>query len=231
MGLFEAISGQAWLAWFGLFLGLIALNELVRASKWAALVIFCLVPIVLTPYWLSNEHELRTWFIWSKTYSIIAFALLVLFIRFFDFHVKNKWFLFIPALLLVINILEAVLREWEYGTAVEVTELGGLTRIAGDWNLLNAVAGILCMLSISGWMAIQSNNPRRDMVWADQIPAWLIAYNLWHFAFIYNLAPDQAFYTGLAVNLAALVPALLWASGKWMQTRVFTLAFYMLCLV
>ena len=231
MFLFENITFLAVLTWLGVFGGLVLLNELARRYRFAGLALFTALPIALTPLWLNSTHELLTWFIWSKTYTILAFALLVWILRFGHLSASRRWLFILPAVLLAVNIIEAVYREYQFAGLIDPGMLNGIPRISGAWNLVNAAAGLLNLLAISGWLAIKIEGENRDMVWRDQTIAWLICYNLWHFAFIYNLAPDQAFYTGLAVNMASLIPALIWLKGGWMQARVHTLAFYMLALM
>lgn len=45
---------------------------------------------------------------------------------------------------------------------------------------------------------------------------------------MYSCAPGNAFYSGVGLNIAATVPALLWAKGTWMQNRAQTLSFWMM---
>jgi len=229
--LFENLSFASGLTWVGLFGGLVLLNELVRRVRLAGPVIFLALPLLLTPFWMQSTHELLTWFIWSKTYTILAFAGLVWLLRFTQWPISQAWLFSLPALLLAINILEAVYREFQFTGIADPGSLNGVARLSGVWNYANAAAGLLNLLAISGWMAIRTQGRFKDMIWEDQTISWLICYNLWHFAFIYNLAPDQAFYTGLAVNMASLIPALIWLKGGWMQNRVHTLALYMLALM
>ena len=62
---------------------------------------------------------------------------------------------------------------------------------------------ILNILTICGWFGIFiSKDPSKDMIWPDMIWAWIIAYDLWNFAYTYNCISDHSAYCGLALLLA-----------------------------
>ena len=94
-----------------------------------------------------------------------------------------------PPLILAINIAEAVIRDFQVfsfglwqGGIVE-----NLWTISGPWNIMNGIAGILNIITICGWFGIIiSKDPAKDMIWPDMIWAWIIAYDLWNFAYTYN---------------------------------------------
>jgi hypothetical protein len=94
---------------------------------------------------------------------------------------------------------------------------------------MNGVAGILNIVTISGWLGIfVSNDKQKDMIWPDMLWFWVLAYDLWNFAYGYNCVGDQSFYSGLAILAAATIPALTWRKGAYLQHRAQTLAYWMM---
>lgn len=224
---FESIPWYSWLMFLTVLGALIGLNELSRQSTKAALFFFVALPLVLTPVWLLKDAEITSWFTWVKVYSALAGCIIFMVIRYTKFAEKNKWFLFFPALILGVNIAEAVAREFQVSGFNGVHD--GMKIVGGTWNYFNATAGILNTLLICGWMGIfVSSKKSRDMIWPAQIVPWIVAYDLWNFAYVYNCAPGNALYSGGALLLACTIPALLWAKGAWLQHRAATLAFWMM---
>jgi hypothetical protein len=65
--------------------------------------------------------------------------------------------LILPALILVVNILEAVARDFE---------LGGQN--GGIWHHLNGTAGLLSIVTISCWVGINVTKDNiKDIIWPD----------------------------------------------------------------
>ncbi|WP_067841804.1 DUF5692 family protein [Amphibacillus sediminis] len=229
MFFFESFPWYNVLIWLLVFSILIGLNEWIRRSKFANGLLFIALPLVLTPIWYINrDNDITSWFTWIKVYSALAGSIIYLVVRYTNFYKNHKWYLiFIPAIL-AINILEAVVREFQVGVQGFSGIVDGMYYISGGWNYLNAVAGLLNMLLICGWFGIYATSGKcRDMIWSDQTPLWIIAYGIWNISYVYSCAPGNAFYSGFALNIAATVPALLWAKGTWMQTRAHTLTFWM----
>lgn len=230
MFFFETITWYNAVMWFVVFGLLIGLNEVARASKWGSVFLFMIVPVVLTPIWFfAGDAELTSWFHWVKVYSALAGSLIYMVIRFTDYHKKHPWYLILVPLILAINIAEAVVREFQVGIMGFEGIVDGMYYISGGWNYVNGVAGILNLLLICGWVGIfATSGKRKDMIWPDQTKLWIIAYGAWNIAYVYACAPGNAFYSGVALNIAATVPALLWAKGTWMQNRAQTLSFWMM---
>ena len=79
--------------------------------------------------------------------------------------------------------------------------------MSGPWNIMNGIAGILNIVTICGWFGIFiSKDSSKDMIWPDMIWAWIIAYDLWNFAYTYNCISDHSAYAGLALLLACTIP-------------------------
>lgn len=230
MFFFEAIPWYNVVMWFGVLGILIGVNELVRASKGASIVIFMVAPVILTVFWLiRGGTDIISWFYWVKVYSALAGSLIFMVIRYTDYYKRHKWYLKLVPAILAINILEAAIRELQVGIAGFNGIVDGVRYISGGWNYLNAAAGILCILVLCGWNGIHgTTGKRKDMVWPDLTMMYVIAYAVWNISYVYSCAPGNVFYSSLALNIAPIIPALFWAKGTWLQNRAHTLSFWML---
>jgi hypothetical protein len=170
------------------------------------------------------------WFYWVKSYSVFAGCLGFMAIRFIPALAKNKYVLFFPAFILGTNIAEAVVRDFQvYGLHATNQVIDGWRLTSGPWNIMNGIAGILNIVTISGWAGIfVSKDKTKDMVWPDMLWFWVLAYDLWNYAYGYNCVGDQSFYSGLCVLAAATIPALAWRKGAYLQHRAQTLAYWMM---
>ena len=232
--MYQSISLYAVLGWFALLAVAIGLNELCRRSKWFSLVAFLIIPGILTvtvwPQTAGPGTTMNTWFYWVKVYSVLAGCLGFMAIRFIPRLAKNKWALFYPALILAVNIAEAVIRDFQvYGMHLNGELLEGMATRSGPWNIMNGIAGILNILTISGWLGIFiTKDNKKDMIWPDMLWFWVIAYDLWNLAYGYNCVGDQSFYSGFCILAAATIPELTWRKGAYLQHRAQTLAYWML---
>jgi hypothetical protein len=215
--------------WFIVIAVLILLNEVSRRSIYVSIFLFLLLPIFLSiviwPQSVDDYSEVDTWFNWVKLYSALVSSLYFLAIRFLKGLNSNKYAMMFPAIALAINIALAVIRDFQiYG----LTGIGDGMRIAGGpWNIMNGIAGILNIITISGWMGIFiSKNKYKDIIWPDLQWFWILAYSLWNFAFVYNCIPDHSFYSGAALLVASIVPAFFIKKGAWLQHRAQTLAIW-----
>ena len=70
----------------------------------------------------------------------------------------------------------------------------GFRTIGGYWNLLSAAAGLLNIITITGLGKIIVTSPGkrsvRGLIWVDMVWPWVIAYDLWNHAFLYNSLAD-----------------------------------------
>ena len=226
-----------WLVWIGVFISLFAANELSRRFKWVGLGCFVILPVVLTVLWLTalKDTSYMDWFHLAKVYSSTAGCIGFWCIR----HIKklqhNKIALCFPPLILAINILEACSRDFQvsqYATpVVEYMNNQVQYYVGGSWNIMNGIAGILNIITISGWFGIcirrkTANDNSRDMLWPDMMWFWIVAYDLWNFAYTYNCLPTHAWYCGFALLLAPTVCAFTLGKGAWLQHRAHTLALW-----
>ena len=230
MFFFESIPWYSAIMWFVVLGILLGLNEISRASKLASMIMFMVIPVILTIVWIiKGGNEITSWFTWVKVYSALAGCLIYMVVRFTSYHKKHKGYLALVPFILAFNILEAVIREFQVGFAGFNGMVDGMNYISGGWNYVNAVAGILNILMICGWVGIYASTKKhKDMIWPDQTVLYILAYGIWNISYVYSCAPGNAFYSGFALNIAATIPALFWAKGTWMQGRAHTLAFWMM---
>ncbi|MDR2889553.1 MAG: DUF5692 family protein, partial [Lachnospiraceae bacterium] len=55
---------------------------------------------------------------------------------------------------------------------------------------------------------------------------WIIAYDLWNFAYTYNCLPTHSWYCGFALLLAPTICSFTVGKGAWLQHRAQTLALW-----
>lgn len=232
MLLFNNITWYSLVAWFVVLGALILINEFARKSKVFSVILCVVMPIVLTvfvwPHTAGEGYSTGTWFHWVKVYSALAGCLIFMGIRYFKSWKDNKYILMLPSIILAVNILEAVVRDFQcYGYAEGIVD--GVWMLGGPWNIINGIAGILNILTISGWVGIFVSKARsRDMIWPDQLWFWIIAYDLWNFAYVYNCVSDHSFYAGAALLISCTLPLIFIKKGVWIQNRAYTLAAWMM---
>ena len=229
MSFYQALSWSDILMWFAVFGGLVLLNELGRASKWTGIALFILLPAALTialwPRTAGPGTSMNDWFHRAKVYSSLAGCVGFMAIRFIPALGKNKVALAFPPLILAVNILEAVVRDFQCFGFNGIVD--GMMIVGGPWNIMNGVAGILNIVTITGWMGIFAGRGRsKDMLWPDQLWFWIVAYDLWNYAYTYNCLSDHSFYCGLALLLSCTIPAFFIKRGAWLQHRAQTLAIW-----
>jgi len=235
--LYQTTNLTSWGIMLFVLFALMAFNEFGRSTKWGGIILFLIVPIVLTIFvWPTtaapgNEYGTGTWFNWVKTYSALAGCLWFMAIRYIPSLTKKKWALFLPALILGLNILEAAIRDFQCFTfgAWNGAYVDNLWVMSGPWNIMNGIAGILNVITICGWAGIFiSKDKTKDMIWPDMIWAWIVAYDLWNFAYTYNCIADHSFYCGLTLLLSCTIPAFFIKKGAWLQHRAQTLALWIM---
>lgn len=242
----EASILSVWLVWIMVFVLLFGLNEVARRVKVVGFFCFAVLPVVLSVLWFTvlSDTTYTDWFHLAKVYSSTAGCIGFWCIR--HLHGKNKktgkeWrlsdnkiALCFPPLILAINICEAVIRDIQIG--IQYKDGGILADeamfvLGGPWNFLNAFAGILNIITITGWFGIcirkkTKKDGSRDMIWPDMLWFWIIAYDLWNFAYTYNCLPGHAWYCGFALLLAPTLCAFTVGKGAWLQHRAQTLALW-----
>lgn len=235
--LFHGLTWYNILMWCGVTAALIIMNELTRRCKDIGVFMFVVLPIILTlTLWLPKTAtpgtgaSTGTWFHWVKVYSALLGCIGFILIRYNNKLSRNKYVLLFPPLILSINILEACIRDFQvFAMHASGQIIDGVVMISGPWNIMNGIAGILNILAISGWMGIFiSRDVNRDMLWPDMLWWWIIAYDIWNFAYVYNCVSDHAFYAGAALLVSCTIPAFFIRRGAWLQHRAHTLALWMM---
>jgi hypothetical protein len=177
MFLFESIPWYSALMWFGVVAGLMLVNELTRSSKWFSYLVYILVPVLLTilvwPKTAGPNSSTGTWFHLVKVYLSLAGVLGFMLLRYTKKAAANKYMLLFPPLILSFNILEAVIRDFQcyalYNGDLFGSIINHITMQCGAWNLVNGIAGIINIITISGWMGIFiGKDNKKDMLWPDQ---------------------------------------------------------------
>jgi len=158
MFLFESIPLYSWLAWIGILAGLIILNEITRYNLQMGIIFFIVLPILLTIFvWpktsgIGSGSQTANWFAWVKIYSSLVGCWMGMGLRFSKKMQSKRWYYVLPPAILGINIMEAVVREFQvmgmHGVIDDMFFNGG------PWNAMNGIAGIINMLVICGWFGI-----------------------------------------------------------------------------
>jgi hypothetical protein len=237
---------SVWGVWILVFIALFGLNEVSRRWKYVGFFCFVVLPAGLSVLWFTvlSSSTYTDWFHLAKVYSSTAGCIGFWCIR----HVggKNKltgrewrladkkWALCFPPLILAINILEAVARDIQVGLQYpgggQLAD-GSMYVLGGPWNFMNGAAGILNIITITGWFGIcirkkTAKDGSKDMLWPDMLWFWIIAYDLWNFAYTYNCLPGHSWYCGFALLLAPTLCAFTLGKGAWLQHRAQTLALW-----
>jgi hypothetical protein len=235
--LYQAMSFNGWAILLFVIFALMAFNEFGRSTKWGGIVLFLILPLVLTVFvWPKtaapgNEYGTGTWFNWVKTYSALAGCLGFMAIRYIPGLAKKKWALCFPPLILALNIFEACLRDFQCFSyaAWSGASIDNLWVMSGPWNIMNGIAGLLNIVTICGWLGIfVSKDKTKDMIWPDMIWPWIICYDLWNFAYTYNCIADHSIYCGVALLVSCTIPAFFIKKGAWLQHRAQTLALWIM---
>lgn len=211
-----ALAGTSWLA---------------QRSMWVVAAVFGVIPVVLTIFWWPTSTvgtASAGWFPIVKQYSALAGSLSLVALQLSQRLRTKTWYLAIPPLILALNIAEAVVRDFQCLGIHGVDPSQGMVTWGGPWNVMNGVAGILNLLAISGWVGIfVSKGKERAIIWGDLTIWWIIAYDLWNFAYVYNCLADRAWYSGVALLAACTIPALMrFGRGSWIQYRAYTLTLW-----
>ena len=236
---------SAWGIWLVIFAVLFLFNEFSRKSKVGGFISFMVLPVFLSVLWFTvlREKTYTDWFHLAKVYSATAGCIGFWFIRHYEkkdkITGKVKWrlsekklALIFPALILAINIIEAVARDFQIGGMGLTQQLfEGEIMMSGPWNYMNGIAGILNTITITGWFGIvirkkTKKDKSMDMLWPDMLWFWIIAYDLWNFAYTYNCLPGHSWYCGFALLLVPTICAFTLGKGAWLQHRAHTLAIW-----
>ena len=238
--------------WVLVFCGLVLMNEIARRTKIGGLAVLVAVPAVLTVYFiviqvaahggaewaLTNQTYVYMggWFHYAKLYAADCGCIGFMMIKYGWGIGKKHWFKAFPFVIVAINILIAVASDTE-------SAIKGLSAYAetgshwwysnenvwlygGWWNILNAIAGVLNILCMTGWWGVYSSKDKKDMLWPDMTVWFIVAYDIWNFEYTYLNLPIHSWYCGVALLLAPTFANAFWNKGGWIQNRANTLAIW-----
>lgn len=229
--LYEGLTIESFLALVAFIAVFLFLNEISRRSKTVSLLMFVLLPVVLALgifFGPLGSPTGKTWFGWVKVVSALIGVYGFLLIRFTKLGTK-KFAAIFPAAILSINIAEAVFRELEiFATYKTLTvDAGGIVVQGGPWNILNAIAGVFTIITLTGFVGIRvSKDKSRDMIWPDMTWPYVIGYTLWNYAYVYNCISTRSLYAGFGILTAAIIAEYFFKRGAWLQHRAQILSLY-----
>ena len=234
------------LGWVLVFAGLVILNEIGRRTKIGGIVLFVIIPAILTIYFIAIQaglfggHSNQTyeymngWFHYAKLYAADIGVVGFLMIKYKWGIGKKEWFKPWPFIIVAINILIAVVSDFESAIrAYQITEdfsgawwasNEGVFLYGGWWNIVNGIAGLINIFCMTGWWGIYSSKKKDDMLWPDMTIWFIVAYDIWNFEYTYCNLPTHTWYCGVALLLAPTFANALWNKGGWIQNRAMTLA-------
>ena len=229
-----------------MFAGLVILNEIGRRTKIGGIVLFVIIPAVLTIYFIAIQaglfggHSNQTyeymngWFHYAKLYAADIGVVGFLMIKYKWGIGKKEWFKPWPFVIVAINILIAVVSDFESAIrAYQITgdfsgawwaSNEGVFLYGGWWNIVNGIAGLINIFCMTGWWGIYSSKKKDDMLWPDMTIWFIVAYDIWNFEYTYCNLPTHTWYCGVALLLAPTFANALWNKGGWIQNRAMTLA-------
>ena len=234
------------LGWVLVFAGLVILYEIGRRTKIGGIVLFVIIPAVLTIYFIAIQaglfggHSNQTyeymngWFHYAKLYAADIGVVGFLMIKYKWGIGKKEWFKPWPFVIVAINILIAVVSDFESAIrAYQITgdfsgawwaSNEGVFLYGGWWNIVNGIAGLINIFCMTGWWGIYSSKKKDDMLWPDMTIWFIVAYDIWNFEYTYCNLPTHTWYCGVALLLAPTFANALWNKGGWIQNRAMTLA-------
>ena len=232
MGFFyEGLNVQSFLALLAFIAAFLFLNEISRRSIKVSMLMYVLLPVLLAIgifFGPLGSPTGKTWFGWVKVVSALAGVYGFLLIRFTKLGTK-KFAAVFPAAILSINIAEAVFRELEIFVTYKTltVDAGGIVVQGGPWNILNAIAGVFTIITLTGFVGIRvSKDKSRDMIWPDMTWPYVIGYTLWNYAYVYNCISTRSLYAGFGILTAAVIAEYFFKRGAWLQHRAQILSLY-----
>ncbi len=202
--------------------------------------------VILTIYFIAIQaglfggHSNQTyeymngWFHYAKLYAADIGVVGFLMIKYKWGIGKKEWFKPWPFVIVAINILIAVVSDFESAIrAYQITgdfsgawwaSNEGVFLYGGWWNIVNGIAGLINIFCMTGWWGIYSSKKKDDMLWPDMTIWFIVAYDIWNFEYTYCNLPTHTWYCGVALLLAPTFANALWNKGGWIQNRAMTLA-------
>ena len=238
------------LGWVLVFAGLILLNELGRKTKVGGMIIFVIIPAILTVYFIlahmgmfGGENNptvaiMDGWFHYFKLYAADIGCVGFMMIKYEWGLGKKAWFKWWPWFIVAANIMIANVSDMESALAAfSITgDLSGawwasnegVFIYGGWWNVVNALAGLINIFCMTGCINLFTSKDKNmsDMIWPDMTIWFILAYDVWNFEYTYLNLPTHSWYCGVALLLAPTFANALWNKGGWIQNRANTLAIW-----
>jgi len=251
--LFQLYSNHAamqLLGWLLVFAGLIIMNEIGRRTKVGGLLVFVVIPTVLTIYFIAAHMGafggsanptvayMDGWFHYFKLYAADIGCVGFMMIKYKWGIGKEKWFAWFPWLIVAANIMIANVSDMESALAAYKISGNlsgawwcsneGVFIYGGWWNILNAIAGLINIFCMTGCVHLYTSNDKNksDMLWPDMTVMFILAYDVWNFEYTYLNLPTHTWYCGVALLLAPTFANAFWNKGAWIQNRANTLAIW-----
>ena len=248
--LYSSHAGMQLLGWVLVFVGLILMNELGRRTKAGGMVIFVIIPIILTVYFIlahvgmfGGENNptvaiMDGWFHYFKLYAADIGCVGFMMIKYKWGLGKYDWFKWWPWFIVAANIMIANVSDMEsFLAAYHITgdfsgawwaSNEGVFIYGGWWNLVNALAGLINIFCMTGctYLLTSKDKNKSDMIWPDMTIWFILAYDVWNFEYTYLNLPTHSWYCGVALLLAPTFANALWNKGGWIQNRANTLAIW-----
>ena len=182
-----------------------------RTSNRNAWLVFLVLPVGLTPYWITtNEFGL---FEWGKLYTILLTACWLVAIRFTRLYFQS-WAAIGLTMLFALNILEAVAVDLAIGRPAPI---------------MNAISGVLLVILLpKSSRAVRRNGIFGNLEYHGLDRTWIIAFTLWNLTFLYMNYPI-IFGHHLAVLGVPLLVGL-YQPQLWLQARLSLLALDLMAL-
>lgn len=193
-----------------LFVVLISTQEIFHRYPRFTLAFFSIASIILFPCWVLLVG-VEDWFAWIKVFSV-AIGIIVLSLFRTTKLGNTKLLQWAVYLVLILNILEAVVKDAVAGNIV---------------NYFNATAGILLIATLNrlNSIHIDAKGGHRDLHWGSMSLMWIVGYTIWNWVFVYLNLEFQSSLPHIAVLASALVVAFI-NKDRWLQTRAYTLGTY-----
>ncbi len=195
--------------WFVLHLLILyAVDDLVRKSRIMSY-LFMIAPLFFLPLLLQTTFT--DWFNVLKFSTLMIGPIYIAIVR---FHWSPKWVLIFCALLLPVNITEAVLKDWQLG------------------NIVNMISGIIVigLLPTPNTLKITQEKDTEPQVSYPLNWISVGTYTIWHCCFMYGFPSFRGFagdyfITNIPTLIIPIVAVFLFKPQDWFQSRAYTLTF------
>lgn len=181
---------------------------------------FFLLSLLSAPLWFMND---LSWFRWAKVLSVLIPLCFVSFVRmaksnqgsFIIQSLKKDWPLWVLYMILMLNIVEATLSDFEMG------------------NYFNSACGVILCITIplptKHWRIAKFDGKHHfgELI-ADLPLAWCILYTTWNVVFVY--AENTSY---VASSICILTIPFVWMMFKkrtdlWLMGRMYSLGLHIL---